>query len=167
MSFDGIDDVVILGNEIALADDTPWTISIWVQPDGIHSDRYLYGNTYSAGGFTRLRLHPANTYIYNDANSYASWNGVTLTASLWQLLTIVCNGLDANNLELFINTESQGTTTLADSSQTIKRLGHNGNPSGDWFGGYIAMTKIFTNRALTVLGIKNQFNQEKHLFGVW
>jgi hypothetical protein len=166
LSFDGNDDKVLLDGSISLAEDAHWSICIWVNHDAAGGDEYLLGNIYVAGSFARLRLHPSNTYIYDDANHNANWSGYVLPTAKWILLTIVCNGASSNNLELFENITSKGSITLTDSTIGVKTLGHAGGASPSPFTGYIAIPRIL-RYSLTQFDIVNIHNREKHLFGVW
>jgi hypothetical protein len=122
--FDGTNDRI--ASPLSLADDTSWTISLWINPAEVNASIHgIYGNLYTTNNHTRFDIQPNQTYEFvNDANGFMS-SGPTLffTPNQWSLLTIVCNGANSSNILFYQNGVYLGAGTLADSSQTISAFG--------------------------------------------
>ena len=140
-----------LDTAISLADDTQWTIIFKLNFESLNANRGLYGNLYTSGNYTRCFYDIAPTpgiAIANDANISTIISTGTLTINTDYTLAIVCNGSNSSNIELFINGISKGTATLADSSQTIKRLATYGAASGNLMDGLMEYFYIYGGVAL-------------------
>jgi hypothetical protein len=124
--FDGTNDRIKTASPLSLADDTAWTISLWINPAEVNASIHgIYGNLYTTNNHTRFDIQPNQTYEFvNDANGFMS-SGPTLffTPNQWSLLTIVCNGANSSNILFYQNGVYLGAGTLADSSQTISAFG--------------------------------------------
>lgn len=164
LSHNGTSDYTTLSSPISLAEDTPWTVMFWFYRDA-NSDKYFYGNTFAVGSYTRFRFSNTFFYLYNDANENDGGVNIGPSDTTWHHLALVCDGTDANNIDHYIDTTLEGTTTLANSQQTIRVLGDIGDASV-FFNGDLALWKVFDGKALTATEIQNHFNQERHLFNV-
>jgi hypothetical protein len=104
MYFDGANDTIYSSSPITLADNTPWTISLWMKPTDVSGSAHgVYGNLYTPGNYTRFDFQPGNAYeLVNDANGFMSGGpSLTFTANQWQHIVIVCNGNDSSNIAFY------------------------------------------------------------------
>ena len=160
MYFDGVNDNISTASPLSLADNTPWTISLWVNPAEVSASiPGIYGNLYPASNYTRFDIQPNKAYeLVNDSNGFMS-SGPTLffTPNQWSLLTIVCNGTDSSNILFYQNGVYLGAGTLPDSSQTISAFGDVSGPSSNYgFYGMLDDIRVY-NKALSASEVLSLF----------
>lgn len=125
--FDGLNDYIQLTSVITIADNTPWTLELFRRHfSQLTTWTFLTGNLFVPGSYARIGSWQPNANqlsfgIWNDANVGIDWT--IPIAPTWEHTTLVCDGTDLNNFELFLDDVSQGIRTLPDSSQTIRVLG--------------------------------------------
>ncbi|MFC1705070.1 LamG domain-containing protein, partial [Nanoarchaeota archaeon] len=157
--FGGVSDYIDLNsNEVVLEDDKTWTFTTWYKARSFNVAKYhgLYGNTLGTGEYERLQVTSSNVYIEDEDNSGGgtgySWAHSSGTDT-WNFLAVVCDGSNSNNLELFIDGVSKGTITMANSKQTIRRIGSRGQTNDHMWNGTIDDVLIF-NRSLSAAEIE-------------
>ncbi len=152
-SFNGSSESIVVTPTVALADNIPWTIHLWVKKDSTNANVYLYGADYAADA-TRLYSEGATgLYIYNPAST-GSDLGVPLPADVWVLVSIVCDGTNSNNLKLYYNAVYQAVSTMAVSTQNIMVLGNRGDGAGAFYKGYMGDFVVYPTLAQTLLEIQ-------------
>ncbi|MDD5750129.1 MAG: LamG domain-containing protein [Candidatus Pacebacteria bacterium] len=161
--FNGSDDYVDVGT-VSISDNVPWSVSLWINVSSFASYRGIYGNAYTASNYTRLMLNNVgNIYLYNDANSSADWTSTGLAAGSWQHLAVTCDGQTTANCYAYVNGKALAVKTLANSSQTIKKIGNYGTASEGVFSGLIDNFRIY-NYALTADQVRRDYNGGKALY---
>jgi len=137
---------------ITLADDTAWTVSVWVDllSAGEANTNGLWGNTFAGANLDRGQVATGSTiYVYDAAGNSVNWVVGSILGA-WTHLVFVADGTDANNLVLYINDVSAGARTLADSGQTVKMIAGLGSATQYSLDGEMASFGIWDGRALTV-----------------
>jgi len=157
MSFDGVDDYVDVGT-ITIADNTPWTISTWINMSDT-AQGFIYGNAYVAGDYSRFFYWPPDPgfRLYNENNTELDFTfSSALSSDTWYHIVLVSDGSTTANLDLYVNGIERASNSIADSSQIIKKIGNIGSTANS-FKGMIDDVKIF-NYALTAEQVKMEYN---------
>ena len=171
MSFDGTDDVVDCGTAASLNVGTgDFAVEQWVKPTAGSGAQGVVYKRDGTGFF--LRANPdASIYIYFYFVEGGSYRDARRTASNpwdggWHHLVgqrksdetyIIFDGTDITN-----SRAGSGTNLNLDVAAPLK-IGYDGS---GYFDGGIVLVRLY-RRALSDFEIRNHFNREKHLFGVW
>ena len=119
------------GSVLNVADDLPWSVHFELSSvtlPGGGSSAHITGNQFTAGNYELIQLTSDGDIKVSDNNATTVTWSLGLTSSGGKI-TIVCDGTDSDNLELFLNGESQGTKTLVDSEITVRKIGDKGDGS--------------------------------------
>ena len=171
LSFDGTDDVVDCGTAASLNVGTgDFAVEQWVKPTAGSGAQGVVYKRDGTGFF--LRADPdASIYIYFYLAEGGSYRDARYTASNpwdggWHHLVgqrksdetyIIFDGTDITN-----SRAGSGTNLNLDVAAPLK-IGYDGS---GYFDGGIVLVRLY-RRALSDFEIRNHFNREKHLFGVW
>jgi len=171
LSFDGVDDVVsfVANSSLDIVGDI--TILLWFNTGDNKSTQFPMGRGTTGAVGWRIELGNGTLFQFTVGNGTdLTADTKTSTMGVWNFG--VCRRSGAE-VEVFINgvgSGSPGTLTGSiDYTGVGLAIGHRSIPVGNaarYFHGQIALPRIY-NRALSALEIKNRFDQEKHLFGVW
>ena len=125
LDFDGGDDWIILSG-IPFADNTLWSISMWVYVEDNTNYNGFFGNTYSVGENTRLMyISSSQLRFHNDVNDFVLIDNEP-PLNEWSQLTLICNGADSDNLLWYLNGVYKETVSLADTAVRFKMIGGTG-----------------------------------------
>lgn len=167
LDFDGVDDWVNIPDCAAL-DVTRITMLAWVKHNIIASEFMLAkrvslsDNAYALA--TDASNHPLSQAYISDVGKIAT-SSVALTVGKWHF---VAGTYDGVNVRVYLDGVEVGSlpaTGDIDATVDPVRVGWGYNNSLAWDGG-IALPRIY-NCALSGLEVRNNFDREKHLFGVW
>ncbi len=151
-------------NVVAVGEDLPWSYSTWINAEDFKSGAVypaFYGNELSAGKFQRLQFYLGTYIAIEDKNNSGAGSAYKWTHGMstgqWNSVTVVCNGTDSNNLELYINGVSKGKITMATTEFEIRQIGTRGTGTMG-FDGKMDDVKVF-NYALSADDILREYNQ--------
>ncbi len=177
LSFDGSDDIVSCGGGPSFDIADYQTIKLWVKPDSLTQDAVIITNGVPGGGGDAACGISLAIYNASDEISLgvpASKKGLDgiatyLTAGKWQhwVHTYTATGpvftfiLDGVNRALDTVTDA-----WSPSSSTFDIGGRDRGGVMSNFAGDIALVEVH-HGLWSALEAQNNFNQEKHLFGVW
>lgn len=159
LDFDGTDDYVTFTQINCAAD---FTQQAWCN---LASTENLWRClSYGASDNNRILLKPTTAHVeIGTANSYnPTFSSISNT---WVLITLTRK---SGTVCLYINnTEATtgGTATGHNTSYSTLRFGTQTQLTYDWIGG-ITLYRLLNGRGLSAGEISQQYNQEKHLFGV-
>ena len=176
LDFDGIDDVVTVGNGVSLRLLGAQTIKGWANltavgagPSAVYSRSGGGWATFSSmlfadnagGGVGRWGVHFPNGV--DDWNQVVKNNSVVLNK--WTQVVGTFDGISVAHLYLdgvLANTNTVAITMTSNASNYL--VGHNG--SATYFKGGIALVKAQSG-VWPAIEVQNSFNREKQFFGVW
>jgi len=138
-------DLRLEANEIAIADNLPWTIEFWIKrhargpmgPTGIHAG--VWGNSYSSSNFERMQFEPDDDDVLAIYAADSSGGPITNIVDLdclhkWRHVVLAFDGTTdattAGSLRQYVDGSDKGPAIAldnADSGITIKRLGSRGH----------------------------------------
>lgn len=128
-----------------VADDAAWSLHFQIKMTALPGAGTLdsvVGNQGAASNFERVDIDEnGNVVIFDKSNNSTSWS-TGFSAGTTYKCTIICDGTNSNNLELYVDSVSQGTATLADSEITIKFIGQKGDNS-QYFNGVIEWVALY------------------------
>ena len=148
-------DYVSVGT-ISIADDTPWSVSVWVKPTYLGYYVGIYGNGYGAGNWTRLMLNGSDIYLSSDDNVIISWPSAGTTLNVWNHIVVTCDGQATATCYAFVNGKRLPAKTLVNSLQTIKVIGSLGSSSYSFQGSMDDLR--FYSRELSMDEIKQLYS---------
>ncbi len=148
--FDGVGDYFDLSTPIEIADNKPWSISLWTKSKEFTSNDGLLGNKYAVDDYERLYIAASNNLIWvNRDNVGPSWTDAIPTANIWYHIVVVNNGSDTSNIDAYVNGVSQGVKNQAETRLHIEEVGSMGGSGTNCFNGTIDDLMIF-NYSLSV-----------------
>jgi len=174
LSFDGQDDFVDCGVATVLNfTSEDFTVKLWVCRDISGDAGLITRGQYKVDGWMLATQHQNKldfrTFQSNEQQiqlgstvlSNDTWHHVVVSRS-GSSATLYLNGRDDTGTPVSL-TDPTGNT-----NRTLRLASQTGGPSSpNWpLAGDVALIAIY-NRAWTALDVQNNFNQEKHLFGVW
>jgi len=170
LSFDGNDDQVDCGSVTSFDITDALTIEVWVNVSSYTDFRYIV-----AKGADKYALY--NKQTSGDLEFWLNLSGgsvhpdtpFTPGTDTWaQVVATYNKDGGSNNTKIYINgvvaKQETNTGTINTDTNSLyvgRRLG-----AACPFHGSIALPRVY-NRALNALQIHDDFNREKHLFGVW
>lgn len=113
--FDGVDEYVNFGNNFNFDISTAFTISMWVKPQNIAATRILFSKAGPGPAVDGWMIrHNATTgaiyYQMRGSSNRSFTSNVTLTASVWQLLTFTyAGGNNINGAHAYVNVTKGNT----------------------------------------------------------
>jgi len=158
--FDGTGEITP-ASPIVLADDTPWTIVFWLHPTEETGTAGLTGNLAVAGSQERIFIWGGGTRLYvTDRNASSVIWFETFSLTEMQHVVITCDGSDADNLHLFINTSDKGAKSRADSQQIIRVIGDTG-AGGAYFKGTLGEMRVYDGVCFSQADVTHDYNATK------
>ena len=170
LSFDGNDDSVNCGTGSSFDITTAITVEIWLKWDEATSSNHdgiifkedsYYMFIQSGYNWGKFRVIDAFDSSLKNSGAY------TLVQNTWTHIVGVYDGV---SVEVYQDGVKQGSgdaftgTIKVDTNPVF--IGKSPAGADRFFMGDVALPRVY-NRALSALEIANQFNREKHLFGVW
>jgi hypothetical protein len=157
MSFDGVNDYVVTSTTTFL-DDTPYSISLWINPRVVSGNHGIFGSNYGGGSTSRLYYDGVSFQYANDANTGSAGFTVPLVINTWYHVVLTSNG---SLHSLYVDGVSRGTpATITDSKFVFKVFGGLSTvPDLPW-SGMIDDIRIY-NRALSATEVKQLYNLGK------
>ena len=170
LSFDGSDDYVAVADDDSIRNLSLITIEFWLYPKSFGEGDY--GRILSKNGVLEVFMHAGTSAVAGNRNcattnarSYIS----SVTLNQWQQIVMAYDDA-TKDITMYLNgtDDTSWPTTGVDAlSDDLGTLYIGSNSVGtNTFDGYIALLRIH-NRALSAFEIRDHFEQEKHLFGVW
>ena len=165
LDFDGTDDYVNCGSDPSL-DLANLTIIAWIKTTSTGTTQTIFSNTSAPTypGFIFSGGYPAagRLQFYTQSSGWTA-NTETVNDGSWHQVVVTSDGTTI----FFIDGGSVYSVAQAvanTNSGNPKYMGQYGG--SNYWSGNIALLRVY-NRALSALEIRNHFNRERHLFGVW
>ena len=174
LSFDGTDDYVDCGNpdSINKAIEGDFTMEAWVFLNSLSSSSRQIFSKRQAWASNNIELFYsqyddfAHLYIQDGVATDGATTPVTITAGVWQHVVATVTSTEMycylNGAPGALKTRNSTTPTNT-QNLTIGKRADAGNER--WLG-MIALARVY-RYALSPFEIKNHFEREKYLFGVW
>ena len=167
LKFDGSDDKIVLAS--APVTDYPFTLMGWQKSAVGSGERSLISlaNSASTQVWWFVSIDDFNNAVLGAKNTSSKFIAGSLLDSSWHLIAGVF--ASATSRELFVDGVSDGTDTRSvpySSTNSVCWIGAIGTSTPTFKACDIGKVRIY-NCARTALQIQNDFNREKHLFGVW
>ncbi len=150
LQFDGVDDYVSIKSTISMPDNTAWTVSFWSNPGTLQTSDYFVGG----GGSIYTNL--LGDIIYQAKTGGSATVYANIPANKWSSISVVCNGLDINNIEIFANGASVGVRSVGTSDIDISNMGKH---LTNYHQGIIDEVRIY-NRSLSAQEILMHYQSE-------
>ena len=170
LSFDGSDDYVSLESRSSLNPVDGLTVEAWVYLASHKNYNYiLHKEIWVANGWGLIGDSAGAVNFQLRHNANGNWEIATInpSAGTWHHIVGTVDYL-ADIASLYLDgilgdSDNTPTGTIEPENNTgTLYLGASSNS----FDGKITLVRIY-NRPLTALDVQNNFNREKHLFGVW
>lgn len=181
LSFDGVDDSVVCGTSASCSFEynQPFTLKAWAKTTLDNTNQFIISKQLNSGNYTGYNLYILNTNklqagLNETASVWAGRRGTTvLNDSKYHHLVSTYNGNGlASGILLYVDGNLEAMSTV-NNNLTGATIINNATPcigarqnAGVPFRGYIGNAEIY-NRVLSALEIRDGFNREKSLFGVW
>jgi chitodextrinase len=160
LSFDGVNDLVVINGSASLNVSSAMTLEAWIYPAASQSgwrtilqkqvDAYFLNASHSGGP-----LRPAGGATINSSVRYVGASSAS-PVNTWTHVALTFNG---STLQLYVNgspVASQSTSGTIQTTSNALRIGGN-VPYGEYFNGRIDEVRVY-NRALTQAEIQADMN---------
>lgn len=102
LAFNGVDQYVNFGDVFKFQTNTPFSVAMWVKPDSLSVEQYLYSKLEVASPNRGYTLHHDNTgqfrvFMRSSDHYRLITYGVSLTNSVWQHIVFTYDGLQVTN----------------------------------------------------------------------
>lgn len=175
--FDGTDDRIDFGSDVEFKSSGGWTVESWVKYDSVPGS---YNNTTSPGNFIGSEAITHNSWYWSVLDGKLSlWNkspgiwrqgSTTLQANTWYQAVLVSNS-NGTSYQMYLNGAAEGgnhTTYSWNSSYSglkVRYIGQGNTSNVRRVNGKIYATRIY-DRALTANEVKQNFEAERHQYGI-
>lgn len=139
------------GSTETVADDLAWSLHFQVNLNTLPGGGNFYsvvGNTGASSNFERVDIDSSgNVFLFDKSNNSVSWSTGFSTATDYKC-TIVCDGTNSSNLDLYVDSTLVSTATQADSEITLNFIGQKGDAS-QYFDGSIEWLALYDREVTT------------------
>lgn len=169
LDFNGVNDVVTVGDKYRFAAGTNWTVNIWVYPKDTTAGGCPIGKDAASNRsyFYWMGAQPANWalnfYHFNSAGSaeewHAGWGG--LPAAAWTMVTFSLQDDGTRRFRTWTNAVSviDATPSFSTGDKAANlTIGHiDSTPTSNWWTGRVDQVSVW-QRCLTPLEVTNLYN---------
>ncbi len=150
LNFDGTDDYISLGTSSVLGPTTDFSVSAWINHDGMDANRTIYSAGSTDNNYWYVNLTSTDELAFTEDGTLGVTSPFQIPANEWHYVTVVKEGDAGNNIKFYVDGFSKGTAaTDSVLASGTKSIGIRLEASNNGFRGRIDELKLF-NFPLTI-----------------